>query len=283
MRNNWVLLFVLLLALLLLLPDYNIAPRYRGLIKDFGVGLVSAFVLGITLEVAFATRIAKDVFETAFGYLLPAKIRDETRWLTGLDRLESHSVHEYQLSKHSDTDKVIVLATVTREIECIGPPPAEVDVETGIQMRLFPGDEPRVLEYSFVLTRKGKTIRQGGLGDGVEVAEGLTQDYIQQIIGPKSLELYEDDVLRIRYQYRFTAHKNDMVYTHSATAALKPRIIVHIDPALGIEHRVKFVSRHQGDLIALGGGEYVLPALLLPSQAVRVRWWDPNDFTDGES
>jgi len=51
-------------------------------VRDVGIALVTAAVLGGTVHIWLETNIVRDVFRAAVGHILPPELRDEVHWIS---------------------------------------------------------------------------------------------------------------------------------------------------------------------------------------------------------
>lgn len=276
MQSYWVLLLVLLAGVFFLWVSTEIIGDAGDIIQDIGKSLIGAFALGLTLDIAFRTQIAKDVFQEAFGYFLSPKIREETRWITSLERIATHTLHEFTLNPHpSNTGKIILEESVTREIENLTNKCIKFTPLVGIQEWFHQRETSKIISFTYLHLKNNEEIGSGSLSGGEVLEHETLEDGYLHHAEAKELDVYPGEKVTVRWGARQIKYKSDSTYTHTNTALLSPRILVKTHPDLDLNHKVKFMSRHQPKLLDLGDGEYVLPGLLLPSQAVRVRWWDP--------
>ena len=81
-----------------------------------GMALLTATVLGVSIDIGFRTRVTRDVFLVAFGYLLPKEIREEVRWIYGIDRLAVEYSHTFKITAHPTNDEKVLLTQIVRRV-----------------------------------------------------------------------------------------------------------------------------------------------------------------------
>ena len=246
------------------------------LAQSVGIALITAFAIGVTLDISFRTRLARDVFSEAFGYILPQEIRDEIKWVTSLDRIAISYEHDFFLKPHSTNRDLLVLEeAVKREIKNLSDGPIKVRPSVGVQEWFHHDFESEVLNLAYKHMSGKNELGSGSIADGkAEILSHLQGGHIRHARVKDELTVYPNESVIITWRTREAKSKNDAAYSFSGSAARNPSLSIEVDPALNVEYEVKFQSRHQGDLIELEGDRFELKGLLLPLQTVRVRWWD---------
>jgi hypothetical protein len=83
----WLVLaaFFVLGLLCIVLPAVHHVQADLGIMRDIGIALLIASLLGISVDIFLKRGIAKDAFEGAVGYVLPEKAKEAVHWLAGID------------------------------------------------------------------------------------------------------------------------------------------------------------------------------------------------------
>jgi hypothetical protein len=89
-RKKWPLwlvlvIFFLLGILLIAVPAALNIERDFGITREIGVAFLTASLLGISVDIFLKRGIARDAFEGAVGYVLPAEIKEAVHSLAGID------------------------------------------------------------------------------------------------------------------------------------------------------------------------------------------------------
>jgi len=267
-----------IIGLALLLWAGYLKDLWHEVVKGVGIAFISASIIGIALELAFVTRIAKEVFDIAFGYLLPKEIREELKWIYGLKRLAVDYHHDLALERCKDNpSKVIVYETISRTFRNIGNKDEEIKPAFGIQEWFHPEGYSEIISYKLTHNDKEYSLENGG----IKVGRPEKNKQSNYILATKEETLESKLKPGDKDKYTFVAtckeikHKNDDSVSFFETASMNPYVTVKVPD--GMDFDVTFANRKQGELEDLGSGHFRLNALLLPGQAIRIRWWNIND------
>ena len=99
--------------------DFKFNHQIREILAEIGKALIIAAVLGFTVDMALKKNLAGDALETAFGYTLPAELRDCMKWLYGLKWLCISSRLEIKLADGGLEDRLEVTRTYRRTLQNI--------------------------------------------------------------------------------------------------------------------------------------------------------------------
>src|SRR2546423_1114599 len=76
-------LAALFLLIALLLEERPLVPAWIPLlVRDTGIALLIAFVLGVFIDWKLKHEAMRDVMRATLGYILPTEIKDEMTWIT---------------------------------------------------------------------------------------------------------------------------------------------------------------------------------------------------------
>ncbi len=90
----------------------------RGVLRDIGIAILSASILGFTIDVWLKSEIVRDVFEAALGYVFRPEFREEIRRITGYKLLCDKHLLSITLEKIPD-GRVRMTTGVERRIRNI--------------------------------------------------------------------------------------------------------------------------------------------------------------------
>lgn len=241
---------------------------WTSTIIELGSVLLGIGVIGIAVDIGFQSKLAKDVFQGAFGYLLHPALRGELRWIYEFDRIVTDYDHEIEVIPIQGSEKVIVRETIRREIQ---------PLEKAIHMKLG-GGMPEYFEPDGSTRMNFCTISCEGrpqlsIGNGITVKQMWeygkpilkfeTDDEVLLEPNKPITQLWQSEVIRSRC---------DDIYSFFGTAALGAT--AHLVLPEGFDGKVLFANAHQGEMQDLTGGHYRMKAMILPLQAIRIFWWD---------
>jgi hypothetical protein len=238
-------------------------PELDHVITEIGVALMVAGFLGVTVDLFVKRAITSDAVEAALGYLLPAPLKGEMKWLYDLKILcERHHANvrvdliaagwtrvsvrfDRTLVNVSDTEHTFTLGLAIDEW---GAPDWKSAIRSfGYQI----GEERHEFDESTLIIQHR---------DGEAVA-----------IKPIECTLKPRGRLTMWAEYEEIRSENDqhlIVFQHPT---LNPHVQVSGHPSLNI--RSGFSHREKWSSMQLGAGASELEGLLLPHQHIRVRWW----------
>lgn len=232
--------------------------------SHLAVALIVAGIIGLTIEIAFATRLAGNVFEAAFGYVLPDELKEEVRWVYNLPFLAISHRHDYALQL-TDSGEISFIEEMQREIKNVTGKPQVFKLDLGVHEWKKGNIIKYYFKYEEIVYELGNPF----------TAEN-TQDRRQVISGnPRSVKVKSGGVFQLyhRVEYADQGWSGDFV-SYSEVGSRNPEIIVRIDPEIidQIDFMFNFASRLTQEPTRQGMGKK-LRGTLLPYQAIRFRWW----------
>ncbi len=232
-----------------------------------GIALITAGIIGIIIELAFITKLAKHVFEVAFGYILPPELREEVKWVFGLERIAEESRHIFTITRHpTSKDKVIMNEEFTREVKNITNKSRQETFGIGIQEWFHPEGDSRIKSLTVTYGKKRWSIENEKVRLSKRGKPPILQAEITETFDVKPRETFSvvTEIEEIKYE-------NDQTYSYYGTALKNPYVTVRVPKDM--DYDVTFANRNQGELQDLGNNVYRLNGTLLPLQAIRIRWW----------
>ena len=272
---------VLLLGIILILVGHNFLQDLGyEIVLGLGIALITAGIIGGIIEVSLFTKLVRNIFEIAFGYLLPKEISDEIRWIYGMTTLATNYHHDIVIEKCKDIPgKVFTYETISRTIKNIGNKDEEIKPSLGVQEWFHKEGYSEII--SFKLTHNGKEYSlENGEAKVGRVSVGKQSNYILAIEeNPLKAKLKPgkepEETFTWVASIREIKHENEQSISFFGTASMNPYVTVKVPD--GMDFDVTFANRKQGELEDLGSGHFRLNSLLLPGQAIRIRWWNIND------
>ncbi len=250
---------------------------FKGFWNELGFALIVAGVIGVVIELTFVTQLAKHVFEIAFGYLLRPEIANEVQWIYKLDRLVTDYSHEFTIEKcPENSGKVWIRETIIRTVKNIGDKNQDVKPSLGIQEWFHEEGRSEIIDYQITFEDgKAFSLKNGDIA--VERPQKHNQGaYILAIKEDKlDKKLAPDKKFILAATYRELRPVSADTVAFWGVASMNPNITVKIPDDM--DYDITFANRNQGELLDLGVGKWQLNSLLLPSQAIRLRWWIRDD------
>lgn len=266
---------VLGVSLLLLLASGLLGSDtvWKRLLENIGIALVTAFVIGAAIDLVLRTRISQDVFRAAFGYLFPAPIREEIHGIYELKLIAEEYEHEYEIMPLSvDPTKVVVRETITRVVKSLTGKEETFTPSLGIQEWFHADKPPTILSADCNLGNE-----HWGLSNGDYTCDTDFRDYpILKVELNKAITVTDRRKAVLIWQYEEVRDWNDQSYSYFTLPAQRSNVNVTVPDELGFD--VTFANRNQGELKLVSPGRYRLDAVLLPDQAIRLRWWKKADM-----
>jgi hypothetical protein len=268
--NSWVMLvFVLILAFLSHSWSENVENEYwKKVLEEFSIALFTAFILGLTIELSFKLQIAKDVFETSFGYLLNPEIKDEVRWIYSMGLMAEEYEQNITITQcKTNKDLVVIEEMVTRIIRNISNEILDINPHIGIHDLFFKEGKSEIVSFFYTI----------GIKPRVEIKERVIPENYPCVIKTinQDKRLKPNEKIKITWITKTIGRRNDCSYISFASPTKNPKIIIKIPQEL--KYEIDCFCRKQDDLHDLGCNTHQLEGVLLPGQAIRVRWWDIND------
>lgn len=151
----WFVVTLLLGVLLLIIAEYWLDGRAREITIGVGVSFITAAIIGGVIELAFVTRLAQNVFEVAFGYILRKEISEEIKWIYGMTRLVTNYRHDIVIERCGNNPSMVFMhETISRTCKNIGNKDEPIEPSLGIQEWFH--SERRSEITSYKLTHDGK-------------------------------------------------------------------------------------------------------------------------------
>lgn len=257
------LLGAVLIALSQLL---NLADLWKHLLRDFGIALVIAPILGFVVETRFRQRLVEDTFKASIGYLLPDELKEELQWIytQGLLCVEHTQVCTLEISQEHP-DCVILTGQLFRTFKNIGNSAFSFDRGLAIDEWHHPSGltsrillEGREIEHDR-RERSGTEIPIERDGAAVRISH------------PETISIPPQAILKVWVKYQEIKRENDAHEMVFRFPTINPQVILNLEEPMQAE--VGFGHRAQAGLKPEAGNRYQLSGTLLPNQHIRIRWW----------
>jgi hypothetical protein len=240
------------------------APWYEGIVHDLGIAFVVAAILGLTVDFALKTEIARDAFKATLGYILRPEFRDEVARITGYKFLCEHHVLLIEI-KLLENNTVEVTTSIERTIRNITAYSEKARNFIYIDDWGFENGPSQIIACNLIFNSKTYE------GTPVNVEPFRQKQETEEVnIGP-------NETYTVFSKFKEFKRSNDIAYVHLSAPTLNPEIEVRLPPEL--DRSFSFggvgtsIERHYyADRERLSG-------MYFPHQAMNVRWW-PKPVAD---
>jgi hypothetical protein len=231
-------------------------------LEDIGIALVTASILGITIDRALKIELARDVFIAAFRYVVPSALKEELLKIITY-RLICERHHWLVQIEKLDDNFVRVTSTLTRRIRNVGASPEKMKPYIHIDDWGFKGEPSKVIECKIALDG-GPIVF--GKQKPTKSSSILFEGEDEQLIKP-------DHYVTVISKWSEVRQSNDSVYLSLETPTVNPEIEVRAPHDLEIARTFGSTS----DKVEHIGDRGILTGTYLPKQYMVVRWWPkPN-------
>jgi len=265
--DNWklytLLLAVLVVGFVLVAESTGFEATKKELVKELGIALVVAAILGLTIDIFLKIRILRDVFDAAFQYVLHPSLKDEVSRILRYGLIaDSHEWH-VKIERLPGKDKLVVIThELHRRIKNYGSTPEKINVLLHID------------EWGF---RKPCEIIEcsGKLDDGTTVVAKHKKTDTPTILfdAGESITLKPNQTINVRSRWKETKRTNDYTYLNLHTPT--------IDPVIDVDAPGFIFSRHFGaaseDITETVSTRQIIKGTYLPFHFMLIRWW-PKDW-----
>jgi hypothetical protein len=246
-----------------------------GVVHDLGLAALIAGVVAFPMDLLARRSLQADAFRASFGYLLADPLREELRWLLGIEVLCTE--HRLELAFDDVGDGVVKLSLRQERVyDNLTPSEQRIDLVVHAADWHVPGrkstideitwngqpvpygDEPG--EYSIV----GRGTAPALLGRG-PAGRGGDQTRGRAVLRTTEWRRYDDQFSQVY----LTATENPRVVISAAPAWMRFAIAVHFLPRKALPPGVPDPTIQQ----LTGPGEKQFEGTLLPLASIDVRWW----------
>ena len=227
-------------------------------VRDLGIAVVIASILGITIYRWIKGDIVNDAFEAALGGLFPEDFRDEVRRLMGYNLVcESHHLEISIKLSHENT--VRVETKIERHIKNIGKATAET--RPFLHADEWGFEEKTIIIESKIILEDGTTIK----------GEPTPTTGSRLLYSGESCDIKSGHTYKSVSRFSETRRNNDIVTFHFMTPTRNPVIEIEIDRTL--DHFIEFGTANEKWEKAEYSNRYTLKGTYFPHQKMTVRWW----------
>lgn len=269
---KWVILLAILFGgvVLLYAAELSVIAAYHMLPKivaEFGIALIAASVLGMTIDGWLKRQIIQDVFRAAFGYSLSRELITEIRELYVQSVVISEFDMEATLDPVPENSAAIRITIKLRRVFSNRTSDSITHRLTcGIDEFFFEGAEGRILSYSYFTSDKRVS---GGFPDiGIERHENGSK-----IIEPEPIILAKDQSCTVNVSFCEIRRKNDDFWFMPNHLVMAPEARI-VNNVPGLKAVILFHNREKNKGAEVAANTYKLNSHLLPFQTIHVRFWE---------
>ncbi len=250
---------------LLALPEVFHFSRF---LHDFalaiGTALLVAAILGASVDRWLKQGLLRDAFQSLFGYMLPAELREELGWVYGQELLCDRYDFTLTLAPIEGSDLLTAQLEARRDLRNVTSHNVPWRPLIAVDEWFHEGRPSQVIALR--CTQNGVTRSQIETlpSDPFAVAKQLTEE----------ITLEPDERVTFVTEAEETRHANDALFLNILVATANPRVTVRAPE--GIAWRVMFGNRRQSEVREIGPRTQQLPGTLLPGQVIQVRWWNEH-------
>jgi hypothetical protein len=232
----------------------------HDVIRDIGIAVFSAALLGLTVEWWMRKDFADDVFRASVGYILPQELREQINWITGHKFMATGTRCKIDVSIVG-CGIVQITSEIEREIKNITSVAQKHEVSKKVDDWGMGNFHSQILECT--LSFPDETILEYS---DVKVGSHGMKAEIGEIEVPA-----QSSVRTFTKTVEYKAINDALMLTFSAPS-VNPEIRLTVAPQLN--YWCQFGAH--GEERKVKQGLKVLIGTLMPNQYIRVRWW-PKD------
>lgn len=247
-----------LLILGLLLEQAHVHVLAVGLVRDIGLALVVAFVLGVAVDWRLKQGIVTDVVRSALGYVLPEAIRTELLWVTEQHLLDTEYRRAYDLTI-ADSEWLRLAESVHYNVT-------------------NQGRSPERFTLTFAIDEWGTPVGQSSLHarvhrpDGtVELAEGTQLGW--HVRAEMVQELQPGATLLVSAEYVSYRRHSDRETLIFVRPTVSPEVTVTVPDGFTWD----LSGQYRTPLQTVAPNVKRLAGTCLPFQGLSLRWWPESE------
>jgi hypothetical protein len=244
--------------LLTLVPDFSLWGLSLGTtIRDVGVALLTACILGFTIHKWLSEQLVRDAFVAAYGFIFRPEFRQEVLWISSFEWIAVKTVLIVNINTISH-GVVEVTSSSEREIENITSSVKEITGSVSAEEWDIPGNTSRIDLLEMTYANKVFT------GEPVPSApNNITYRTDKVSVSP-------GHKVSVRSKFVEYRRPNDTAYWTWLVPSRNPEVEVKVSTDLDFRvafgHRGSIETEHFSTRQTLQGTH-------LPGQHLGIRWW----------
>lgn len=260
---------------LIAIPPYFIHGTFEGILGDFGIAILIASILGMTVErytkQRFTKELARDVFEATIGHMLPKEFQDEMRSIYTQKAMCEDHVQIISLKKDAATDLIRFECQIVRRIRNITGEDTQINLGVGID-EWFELTPSCISEFEYQVEGEGKiTLQTSDLSN-----QKLEKGRPTLSVTPQTVKVPKEKAVTVWTTTVEIKPLNSDHHAHFTYPTKNPKVQVLCDE--GIEAVVAFPHETEKNKMELSVGRYQFDGLVRAGQEIRIRWWERDEL-----
>ncbi|MBI5787701.1 MAG: hypothetical protein HZA78_02445 [Candidatus Schekmanbacteria bacterium] len=250
----------------ILLSNIVTWPKLESIVAHIGTAFYVVTILGCTVEYLIKKQLMKDVFEAAFGYVLPKILQPELQWICNQTIICTDSDWVIDLKFLDDDKDTILLHAKNNQIrENFGINPIKHSPFISIDDWFSPKRESNIIQLDY--THNTKKWPPNDILPPKELKNSCTW-HIQS----EETTLKKGEKIYLNYEFEEIKRSNDVFIAHVAYITKRTKITIKKPDDIGVD--IGFAQRESAKRV--GPDVYIIEATQLPYQFIQVRWWEKN-------
>ena len=235
----------------------------HDVVLTIGAALLTAAVLGVTVDIAVKRGLTKDAFKATFGYLLPGSLRGELEWFYSLGVICEHFALTLDLVEE-EGELLTVRFHLERRFRNESPRPQNALADISIDDWHFAGRPAQIHQLGY---EKGNQTDE----DSFEQRESYA---VVRKMRTKEIRLEPQETATVWASGQQTTRRSADLTFFVRAVTIDPLVVVNTKPD-NIDVNVTFASRpSDGSTEERGECRFSHRGALVPFQGLTVRWWE---------
>jgi hypothetical protein len=251
-------------------PRFFMSEDWAGALSEFGVALLIAGLLALTVDKfiqrRFANEIAQDVFRVTVGYLLPSEFQDAMRWIYEQKVICDNHLQQIKIGK---VDETCIKFRCRQQRHLRNVSNADFPMSIGLGADEWFGAEPsEILEFGYQIEgeKRVDVPLHGGGQRSMDKGRPVIKVPEQKITLPMG-----KTVIVWTCYCEFKPINSDH-HSHFTWATKNPQVTIEADD--GIAAIATFPRETGANKVQTMLDSYIYKGLVLPGQEIRIRWWE---------
>ncbi|MGE3230342.1 MAG: hypothetical protein AB7J30_12995 [Hyphomicrobium sp.] len=257
-------------AFLIAAPHFLLPGIWGELSADFGIAFLISGMLGLTVEkytkTRFAKEIANDVFRSTMTYLLPVEFQNEMRWIYEQKIICRNHLQQVRIARHCE-GYVRFSCRMERHLENVSNAPVSITLGLGVD-EWFADTPSEITAFGYRVdgSERCEIAPEGGGRRQMKHGRPLIK------AEEETIELGMGKTVVVWVSYSEIKPINSDHHSHFTYATKNPRVTIEADD--GIAAVATFPRETNANKVQMMVDSYAYNGLVLPSQEIRIRWWE---------
>lgn len=260
-----------LLAICLILAKPFLPHGLAEIMGHLATAVITAVILGLSLDWVFHQRLIEDVFKASIGYILPDELKGEVQALYEAPFVCVEYIQNSEILGVSNRPDLVQLhTTITRKFKNVTSRRRELPVTLRmIESLNHPELQSRILDIGCSLGDQSFTKRSPiSLEAGINAFTQTLEDRVFVAPGQTGTVWYET---------LETKRSTDVAHFMFEHPTREPLVNFRLRAGPGYLGNVRFNSRHYANRDMLGNTTYRMRETLNPFQSIELRWFREAD------